>query len=617
MVSNIWTALICVVFVVTRAAATYNQKRPHIIYILADDLGWNDVGYHGSNAIQTPNIDALAYDGIILDKFYVNPLCTPSRAALMTGKYPIRTGMQHFVLYGAEPRGLPLRERLLPEYLRDLGYVNHLVGKWHLGHYKRKYTPLYRGFHSHLGFWTGRHDFFDHTACENGTWGLDMRREMEPAYDLHGEYTTDVLTRRATALIQRHDPSKPMFMYMSHAAMHSGNPYNPIPVPENLAATMFSNIPDYHRRRYAVALHLLDQSVGAMVEALSERKMLENTIIIFSTDNGGPAAGFNINAASNWPLRGVKSTLWEGGVRGAAFVWSPMLKNPGRVSNQLMDITYWLPTLLSAANRKMDVCPRSDEDEDLDDDPPVTEDDYGYDSNDNNDRRRSLPADSNSRKIRGCSKLDGRDVWDALVNDKPFNTTTILHNIDQIDGNAALRYGKWKYVNGTVFRGIGDAIFGPSERGPENGYNVSLVLSSKTSQILQKMNRGASPEKIRSLRQQSTVVCSSRNGTTCNPNKGPCLFNIDEDPCERNNVAEANPAVLRDLENRLAKFQRTSMPPGNLPLDERGNPEHWNYVWTNFGDYLNLPDDIPPRGEPLLPVTEAVFACSRNGGRVI
>lgn len=266
----------------------------------------------------------------------------------MTGKYPIHTGMQHTVLFGAEPRGLPLTEKILPEFLKDLGYTNRLVGKWHLGSYTKEYTPTYRGFDSHLGYWTGHQDYYDHTAVENPGWGFDMRRNMDLAYDLHGQYSTDVFTNEAVKIIQNHNITKPLFLYLAHVAVHSANPYNPLPAPDE-TVEKFLNIPNYKRQRFAAVLSKLDDSVGAVVEALSKKQMLENSIIIFSTDNGGAAAGFNINAASNYPLRGVKNTLWEGGVRGAGLLWSPLIKQPQRVSQQFMHISDWLPTLLSAA----------------------------------------------------------------------------------------------------------------------------------------------------------------------------------------------------------------------------------------------------------------------------
>ncbi|ENN71901.1 hypothetical protein YQE_11438, partial [Dendroctonus ponderosae] len=325
-----------------------SETRPNIVLIIADDLGFNDVGFHGSGEIPTPNIDALAYSGLILDNYYVTPICTPSRSALMTGKYPIHTGMQHAVLYGAEPRGLPLTEKILPQYLEELGYVNHIVGKWHLGSWKKEYTPLYRGFISHLGYWTGHQDYFDHTAVENPGWGLDMRRNMSIAYDLHGQYSTDLFTEESVRLINEHNTEKPLFLYLAHAAVHSGNPYEPLRAPDD-EVDKFEYIQESQRQKFAAMLSKLDQSVGAVVKALKNRNMLENSIVIFTSDNGGPAAGFNLNAASNYPLKGVKNTLWEGGIKGAGLVWSPLIKKPARVATQLMQIADWLPTLLEAA----------------------------------------------------------------------------------------------------------------------------------------------------------------------------------------------------------------------------------------------------------------------------
>ncbi|KMY93299.1 arylsulfatase B [Drosophila simulans] len=541
--------LICLLLPIIDAAE--NEKppaKPNIIFILADDLGFNDVGFHGSAEIPTPNIDALAYSGIILNRYYVAPICTPSRSALMTGKYPIHTGMQHTVLYAAEPRGLPLEEKILPQYLNELGYTSHIAGKWHLGHWKLKYTPLYRGFSSHVGFWSGHQDYNDHTAVENNQWGLDMRNGTQVAYDLHGHYTTDVITEHSVKVIANHNATKgPLFLYVAHAACHSSNPYNPLPVPDNDVIKM-SHIPNYKRRKFAAMVSKMDDSVGQIVDQLRKSNMLENSIIIFSSDNGGPAQGFNLNFASNYPLKGVKNTLWEGGVRAAGLMWSPLLKKSQRVSNQTMHIVDWLPTLLEAAGGQ--------------------------------------PALANLSK-----QIDGQSIWRALVQDKASPRLNVLHNIDDIWGSAAISVGDWKLVKGTNYRGSWDGWYGPAGERDPRLYDWQLVGRSRAGKALEGLKMLPSRADQQRIRAAATVSCpgQSSQGTSCVATafSAPCLFHIRDDPCEQYNLAKQYPEVVNALMAELERFNATAVPPSNKPADPRADPRFWNYTWTNFGDYQN------------------------------
>ncbi|KAF6210958.1 hypothetical protein GE061_014071 [Apolygus lucorum] len=500
---------------------------PHIIFILADDLGWNDVGFHGSNQIPTPNIDALAYGGVLMQNYYVQPVCTPSRSSLMTGKYPSHTGMQHAVLYGAEPRGLPLTEKLLPEHLNNMGYTSRMVGKWHLGSWKKEYLPTNRGFKSHpwkqeCGDWT----------CVRG---------LDVAYDLHGQSTTDVITEESLKIIKSHPVEDPLFLYIAHAAVHSGNPYNPL-CTRDADAAMFTNITDYHRKRFAGILHRLDWSVGQVVSALQKRGMLENSIIVFSTDNGGPASGFNLNAASNWPLRGVKNTPWEGGNRGAAFVWSPLIQKRSRVQHDMFHIVDWLPTLLRAANASHEV---------------------------------------------GLEGIDGIDMWSTLSKAEEGKRLEILHNIDDISKISSLRVGDWKLIQGTTYNGEWDGWYGPSGRdGPEK-YDVKLVQASQAAEALASIGQQLPADTILTLRKEVRLFCGSpKSRTDCHPHLSTCLFNIKADPCEFDNVAEQYPRILSHLMKRLEEYNRTAVPAANLPVDPRGDPKHFGYTWTNWGDHI-------------------------------
>ncbi|KAH6932272.1 hypothetical protein HPB50_004145 [Hyalomma asiaticum] len=294
--------------------ATAPKSRPHIVFVLADDLGWNDVSFHGSPQIPTPNLDALASTGVVLNNYYVMPVCSPSRGALLSGLYSIHVGLHNGVLKPAQPAALPLGVKIMPEHFKDLGYETHLIGKWHIGYYSLKYTPTCRGFDTFFGFYIGGVDYYSHVL------------------------------------------NIPLFLYLAHQATHSGSGSTILQAPEE-NVEKFPYIGDRNRTIYAGMTDALDQSVGAVLEALEAASMLDDTIIVFSSDNGGaPYKGSPYdNMGSNWPLRGSKDTLWEGGVRGAAFVWARQLCSHRRVSQQLMHVTDWLPTLYSAADSLMGV----------------------------------------------------------------------------------------------------------------------------------------------------------------------------------------------------------------------------------------------------------------------
>ncbi|XP_023319572.1 arylsulfatase B isoform X1 [Eurytemora carolleeae] len=521
-----------------------SAKKPHIILIVADDLGWNDVSFHGSNQIPTPNIDSLAYSGIILNNYYVDAICTPSRSALMTGRHPIHTGLQEHVLVGAAPYALSTKEKLIPEYLNTLGYNSHAIGKWHLGSHKRTVTPTFRGFKSHVGYWTGHEDYYDHSAQELyppvAGWGYDFRRNMSIAWDDYGEYATDIFTKEAVKVIANHDKDSPLFLYLAHLAVHSGNTYAPLQAPED-AINKHSYITDTNRRTFSGMLSKLDDSVGAVVESLQKKGMLQDSIIVFTSDNGGPAAGFNENAASNWPLRGVKDTLWEGGVRGAALVWSPLLKTGPRVSDQMMNIQDWLPTLYSAAG-------------------------------------------GDSSKI---ENIDGLDMWTAISRNLPSPRNLMLHNIDEDRHISAVRVGDWKLMKGTTYSGEWDSWYGPSGR---DGYNYSMqdVRNSKVSKALEGIEMPLHEDKVlEKLRSDATVSCTKpANSEPCKPLQQVCLFNVTADPCEFENLVFKFPDIVKTLDDTIDLYKSTAVPPRNKPLDPRADPKYWDYAWTNWCDYV-------------------------------
>jgi len=379
-----WLTLAATAVSCPQAGGQPAPKQPHILVFLSDDLGWQDVGFHGSE-IQTANLDRLAAAGVRLEQFYVQPVCTPTRAALMTGRYPIRYGLQVMVIRPWANYGLPLEERILAAALKEVGYRTAILGKWHLGHYDRAYLPTRRGFDYQYGHYNGAIDYFTH--LRDGV--LDWHRQ-DQALREEG-YSTNLIGAEAERLVAAHDPARPLLLYVAFNAPHA-----PLQVPQEYI-DRYSQIENKQRRNYAGMVHCMDDAVGRILEAFKKRGMLEDTLVFFSSDNGGmPEKG---GAGNNGPLRGTKASLYEGGIRvPALMVWPGRLK-PGTMVNEPLHMVDLYPTLLKLAGARLE---------------------------------QPLP-------------LDGLDMWPTVAQGQPSPHKEILHNVDERAG--AIRRGEWKLID--------------------------------------------------------------------------------------------------------------------------------------------------------------------------
>uniref|UniRef100_G3MQW0 Sulfatase N-terminal domain-containing protein n=1 Tax=Amblyomma maculatum TaxID=34609 RepID=G3MQW0_AMBMU len=304
--------------------------------------GWNDVSWHNER-MESPILEQLAKEGVILDQHYALPTCTPTRAALMTGRYPYKLGIQSHGIRTLEPNGLPLGVTTLAEELKRTGYTTHAFGKWHLGYCNQSLTPTRRGFDTFRGFYVGGQDYFSHTLSGGKTSatakGYDYRNGDEVDYSAKGVYTTTLIANHVLSAIEESQPDKPMFLYVAFQAVHA-----PLQVPTQYRK-MCSIYRNPKRKLLCEMLAVMDHAVGLIVKKLKMKDMWRNTLLVFISDNGGQI----LYGGNNWPLRGNKNTLFEGGTRVPAFVAGPLIRNGGRNSSSIIHVVDWFPTLLSAA----------------------------------------------------------------------------------------------------------------------------------------------------------------------------------------------------------------------------------------------------------------------------
>lgn len=305
------------------------ERHKNIVILLADDLGWGDVGFHGGIA-ETPNLDKLAKEGLELQRFYAYPACSPARAAMLTGRFPERYGIKGPV----RPRdeGLPMSERLLVSDFQDAGYQTALIGKWHLGHSTElELNPSRRGFDHFYGFMDASVDYYKHTSNRGQ---VDWQRNGTTV--IEEGYATDLLTNEAVQIIAEHDNRTPLCLVVAFNAPHS-----PFQAPENLVAK-YSNKLAERNATYAAMVDSLDQGIGRILTAIDRQGMDDNTIVVFASDNGAARMG------TNAPLRGQKRQVYDGGIRVPCIVKAPGVTKPGTVSNQFVAIHDLLPTLAGA-----------------------------------------------------------------------------------------------------------------------------------------------------------------------------------------------------------------------------------------------------------------------------
>eukprot|EP00041_Stephanoeca_diplocostata_P002344 m.25893 g.25893 ORF g.25893 m.25893 type:complete len:553 (-) comp13226_c0_seq8:1291-2949(-) len=475
-------------------------ERPNIVMFLADDIGWSDFGYFGydlkvDNYSATPTIDYLAEQGVKLACVYGGTACTPGRAAFLTGRYPMRTGLQGGAIKATQKKGIFMNMSLVSDEMKQAGYATAMVGKWHVGCAAWEQTPIYRGFDTFYGF------------IANGQ--MDFLSKMnDNYYDLYkdADYETDesalsqdvrvswLYDAHAEDFIRSQTNDKPWFLYYAFQ-----DPHTPLSSPEYfLEQEPCASMTDSTRQVYCGMMRCIDTSVEGVMAAVSESGFLDNTLVIFAGDNGGAPK----NGGYNWPLRGSKGTLFEGGIRQASFAWGAMLSDTvrGTTYHGALHLVDFYPTFLSIATGGHWV-------------PPEGE------------------------------ILDGVDNWDAISTGASSARQETLLNAYGDSGG--IRVGD--YV--LLYNCKSDDWYAPPGSYSTNSNGVSVADTSKLISDYLQENGFPTPDAAYGVAGAGNDMEAEKNDD--NGNGGYMLFDLATDPYEYTDLSSTYPDLVTELADLL------------------------------------------------------------------
>jgi arylsulfatase B/arylsulfatase I/J len=534
--------------------------------LVIDDVGWGDVGYHKSN-FPTPNIDALVKEGVELDRMYAMPQCSPTRAAIMTGRWAWTIGMQHFttIMPGATA-GIPQETPTVAEVLRDAGYDTHAIGKWHLGASSKSQTPVGRGFNSYLGYIQGETDYYDRTLpscgeqiclfrgnCEGKMSGMACSKPMISPYGKQaagfdfwdgitpslkdmGKYTMHSYMARFEELLKPYNKTavdKPLFVYFAQQLLHI--PLQLPDAPHHLDAcrdvTGDCNTQGVNRTVLCAMASQLDESIGRTVQMLKDYGLYDNTVIWVVSDNGGMTHWgdtFPASASSNFPLRGGKTTLFEGGVRVPAWVMGGGLPATakGTKRKELLHAVDMFPTMAGLAG----LTPSQ------------------------------LPKD-----------LSGEDMWGTIIGAQDHVTKRT-----ELPINVAINRDLNQFVPNRFARHASATNYSTLIQWP-----YKLIIGS--SYLLP----GGQKETVSRAGWWDIDDYKYTAPPAEELDAGDMLlFNIETDEGERHNVAKQFPEIVKKMTDRIAKWWLSKesgyrSPQWNVPWPT-ANPRYHNWTWAPF-----------------------------------